>query len=46
MLDKIKMIISTEKIDDTKILKKIDVKLPDVITLKNLITFKITHMRY
>ena len=40
------MIISTEKIDDTKILKKIDVKLPDVITLKNLITFKITHMRY
>ena len=46
MLDKIKRIISTEKIDDTKILKKIDVKLPDVITLKNLITFKITHMRY
>ena len=45
MLDKIKMIISTEKIDDTKILKKIDVKLLDVITLKKLITFK-NHMRY
>ena len=39
------MIISTEKIDDTKILKKVDVKLLDVITLKKLMTFK-NHMRY
>ena len=34
VLGKIKMIMGTKKIDDTKNLMKADVKLPDDITLK------------
>ena len=34
VLGKIKMIMGTKKIDDTKNLMKTDVKLPDDITLK------------
>ena len=36
VLDKIKEIICTKKFDDTKILIDRDDKLPDVITLKNV----------
>lgn len=37
VLNKIKMIISIEKYDDTKILIEIDDKLPDGVTLKNAV---------
>ena len=37
VLEKIRMIISTEKFDETKILIGADNKLPDDVTLKNVV---------